>query len=127
MVSMEIKINFTYTAQGNEFHRIFMFNYAFQISFSHNDDESLNNNKQADLCFFFSIDNSVKNVLYQIPSNAKEVEAESNCGVDDILVVSWNETNKFTMKFSENSTKYALSSFVIAMNTSSLYNDSKGE
>lgn len=52
----------------------------------------------------------------------------SSCGEKaDTLKVSWNANNTFVMKFNANESRYDLSSFVINLNVSSLFNDSQGE
>jgi hypothetical protein len=66
--------------------------------------------------------------LYQIPANTTADMLGSSCGEkEDILKVSWDANNTFQMKFNSNESRYDLSSFVITLNVSSLYNDSQGE
>lgn len=75
-------------------------------------------------------DNTTKDVSYQIPANETSVDqAASNCGdKEDTLKVSWtNFNNSFELKFKSNASFYDLSSFVINLNASNLFNDSAGE
>lgn len=74
-------------------------------------------------------DNTTKSVSYQIPANETSVNlAGSKCSEkEDTLMVSWKTNNSFAMIFRANASKYDLSSFVIALNTSSLYDDSEGK
>lgn len=74
-------------------------------------------------------DNTSKAVLYQIPANETLVDSlGSNCGEkEDTLKVSWKFNNSFELKFKSNVSLYDLSSFVINLNVSSLFNDSAGE
>lgn len=65
-----------------------------------------------------------------IPVNETSVDAAgSHCNgeKEDILKVSWKDGNAFEMTFRANDTKYDLSSFVITLNSSRLFNDSMGE
>lgn len=74
-------------------------------------------------------DNTTKSVSYQIPANETSVNATgSQCSEkEDTLKVSWKTNNSFAMLFRVNGSMYDLSSFVITLNTSSLYDDSEGE
>jgi len=74
---------------------------------------------------YTALDNSTKAASYQIPANETSVDSSgSHCGEgDDTLRVSWT-SNNFEMKFMSNASNYDLSSFVINLNTSSLFNDS---
>jgi len=75
---------------------------------------------------YIAQDNSTKNVLYQIPANRTTInETGSQCGdKENTLKVSWAVGNNFDMKFIANNSFYDLSSFVINLNVSSIYNDS---
>lgn len=74
-------------------------------------------------------DNTTKTVVYQIPADETKVDqAESRCGEhEDILKVSWKSNNSFYIKFNTNGSNYDVTSWVISLNTSSLFNDSAGE
>lgn len=85
--------------------------------------------------FLIIVDNKTKTVEYAIPINETHVEQGVNAsqcsdGVDT-LKVSWSE-NSFLMTFEQNKTTekvkfYDLSSFVISLNVSGLFNDSAGK
>jgi hypothetical protein len=78
--------------------------------------------------FLLIADNSTKNVLYQVPGNATVDQSGSSCGEkEDTLKVSWVSGNNFVMNFASNASKYDLTSFVVSLNTTSLFNDSAGE
>lgn len=70
-------------------------------------------------------ENKTKDASYRIPYGQTAVDPTgSNCGDDDTLRVSWTEGNSFDMVFKANGSRYDLSSFVVKLNTSSLFNDS---
>lgn len=75
-------------------------------------------------------DNTTKTVSYEIPSNFTTVDgAGSNCNAhENILKVSWMEGNTFEIKFqhSSNESAYDLTSIIVSLNTSSIFNDSQG-
>ena len=133
VVQMDIKVNFNYTTTGMSKFRQqnFPLNYAsrcknqvFFLIRQHNYLWLIDNENE-----FISLDNQTKAVTYEIPANETlRDDNGSKCGdLEDTLKVSWNINNTFEMTFKLNGTKYDLSSFIIALNTSSLYNDSNGE
>lgn len=67
----------------------------------------------------------MKNVLYEIPKDAKVNLEKSVCGADkDVLNVTWDFGNSFEVTFSLVDKTYDLSSFNIILNASQIYNDS---
>lgn len=125
IAEMKIVVNFTYATTGkpNKIRFKFPLNYALSY-------------ESFIMIVLYGIhntvhfaDNKTKEVSYQIPVNETSVDqVGSSCGEkEDILMVSWKTNNSFYMKFNANDSHYDLSSFVVTLNTSSLFIDSAGE
>lgn len=70
---------------------------------------------------------TMKNVVYDIPIDAKADSKASSCGVEkDILIVNWTIGNSFELVFDRNNKTYDLSSFTITLDVSNIFNDSAG-
>lgn len=69
----------------------------------------------------------MKNVIYDIPIDAKTDPAKSSCdAAKDVLNVKWSDGNSFELIFEKKNSTYDLSSFTITLNVSSIFNDSAG-
>lgn len=131
---MKISVNFTYQALG-KLNRMKDFQVVFSTPLvdclicasKHFMTHDYNEGKNWNISLI--ADNSTKAALYEVPANVTAVDVlGSGCGdKEDTLKVSWNAGNNFAMNFATNASKYDLASFVINLNTSSLFNDSAGE
>jgi hypothetical protein len=69
----------------------------------------------------------MNNVIYDIPIDAKTDSTASSCDTaKDVLNVIWGTGNSFELVFDKKNSTYDLSSFTIALNVSSIFNDSAG-
>lgn len=76
----------------------------------------------------FFIANALKTVIVEIPADAEVNKTASSCGdKNDTLNVVWGQGNCFELVFERVNSTYDLSSFVITLNVSSIFNDSSGQ
>lgn len=122
IAQMNVRANFTYQLNESEFFVNFL--TALYFFFSHDSFKLLINKNHLVL---FHTAGEFKNVIYDIPIDAKTDPSASSCdATKDVLNVKWIEGNSFELIFENKNSTYDLSSFTITLNVSSIFTDSAG-